>query len=162
MKGDSNFAIGAFLGMTKGTWSLEAEALLSGDKGTMKIPYYNYSYWEYYKYGFSGWSLMIPLIVKYEFKLGPVVIQPLAGLYFNIALGHFEIDGTENDWEKPLLGLMFGGDVGVNLGGGRIFLDLRYAGDLGNTVIDSNFEVGKSAFTVSLGYQHFLNGKQER
>jgi hypothetical protein len=158
MNGRSGFAIGPFFGMTRGNWSFEAEALLSGDNGTMEISNRN----SYSEYDFSAWSFMIPLIVKYEFKLGPVVIQPLAGFSFNFALGDFKIEDIKNDWEKPLFGLMFGGDVGVNVGRGRIFADLRYAVDLGNTEIDDNFKMGKSLFMISLGYQYFLSGKKER
>jgi hypothetical protein len=160
IEGESSFVIGALYGIAWGKWDFEFEAFLSGDSGSWEEYYFSGGL---HKAEFSGLSLMIPVIVKYEFKLGPVAVQPLAGLYFNFALGNLEYKGfggdEDLDWEKPLLGLMFGADAGIDLGRGRVFVDLRFAGDLGDTVIDNDIKMGKTVFMMTLGYRYFLGKK---
>jgi hypothetical protein len=114
----------------------------------------------------TGTSLLLPFIFKVDFHLGPVVLQPLAGLYLNFALGDLKESGgrydTEEPYANPLFGLMLGGSFGITLGRGILFLDTRYAMDLGRTVAGSGPKTiwRRSAFMFNLGYQFSLGRRR--
>jgi hypothetical protein len=109
----------------------------------------------------GGVSLHIPLLLKADFHLGPVVLQPLLGSYFNFALGKLFGDGHD-PYANPPLGLTFGGLIGFNLGGGLLFMDAHYDMDLGKT------KAGNAAITVwqrsnfafTFGYQIYLGRRR--
>jgi hypothetical protein len=159
IEGKSTANGGLFIGMDLGSLILQAEVLLGGDSAaienmpaTMEID------------DISGFSLLIPLIFKWNFHLGPLVLQPLAGPYLNFALGNLKIGGRmggEEPYANPPLGFMFGGDVGFPLWQGLVFLDLRFAVDFGKTAAGNNPMTAwtRSAFMLNLGYQFFVGGR---
>ncbi|MFP3089749.1 porin family protein [Treponema sp. TIM-1] len=153
IEGNPTFGGGLFFGMDFGMVVAQAEALFRADKGTIEnVPGFDEG---------TGLSFLLPLIVKGDFHLGPVVLQPLAGLYFNFALGDLELSGTyggKEPYANPLMGLMVGGDVGIRFGRNLIFLDLRYATDLGKTAVGNDPMTAwrRSAFVLNLGYQFFV------
>jgi hypothetical protein len=152
---------GLFLGMDFGLLAGEAGVLLVGDNGrvTMHVNSGGYSYSD--SSHLSGVSLHIPLLVKGDFHLGPVVLQPFLGPYFNIALGELDVKGNE-PYANPLLGLVFGGLLGLNLGRGILFLDGRYAIDLGRTVAGNDPITiwRRSVFMLNMGYQIYLGRRK--
>jgi hypothetical protein len=155
IEGKSTFNGSLFLGMDFGAWSLQGEVLLTGDNGTLNVPGID---------GITGWSLLIPFIFKGDFRLGPVILQPLVGPYLNFVLGDLELGGTmggKEPYANPPLGLMIGADAGIRLGGGIIFLDARFAVDLGKTAVGNNPMTAwsRSAFMLNLGYQFSLGRK---
>jgi hypothetical protein len=154
IEGQSNFAFGVFAGSGGAGLGYELGVIMTGNSGETSST----SYGPFYE--FDGSIVMLPFLFKYEFSLGPVVLTPLAGVYFSFATGDLEYNGTDTEWEPPLFGLMFGGSVGYNLWGGRIFADMRYASGFGNIVIEpdssSPDEMSHSTFMISLGYQYFL------
>jgi hypothetical protein len=158
VEGNSAPNAGLFIGMDFGKLIIQAEIVLSGDNGTIDNIYSN----NFYSMGVTGTSLLIPLIVKRDFHLGPVVFQPLAGLYFNFALGDLKLEdntmGGEEPYANPPVGLIFGGDVGIALWKGVLFLDLRFAGDLGKTAAGNDpIEIWtRTSFMINLGYQFFF------
>lgn len=153
LDGSATYSAGLFFGADFGRVIAQAEVILSEDKGAIE----NLSGFD----EISGRSLLIPLIVKGDFLLGPVVLQPLAGLYFNVALGDLTLGGTmggDEPYASPPVGLMVGGDLGLRFGRNRIFLDLRYAVDLGKTAVGNDPMTAwrRSAFMFNLGYQFYL------
>jgi hypothetical protein len=151
--GSPTYSGGLFFGADFGRVIAQAEVLFSGDRGTIE----NMGGFD----DLSGISLLIPLIVKGDFLLGPVVLQPLAGLYFNVALGDLTLGGSmggEEPYASPPIGLMAGGDLGIRFGRNRVFLDLRYALDLGKTAVGNNPMTAwrRSAFMLNLGYQFYI------
>ncbi|MDR2629537.1 MAG: hypothetical protein LBC60_01285 [Spirochaetaceae bacterium] len=156
IEGNTAWNGGLFFGADFGKWIGQVEILLTADRGTIKDVE-----------GFddiTAISLLIPLIFKWDLHLGPVAIRPLAGFYLNFALGDMTLGGSyggEEPYANPPLGFMIGGDVGLILGRGIIFLDLRYGMDLGKTAMgNSPIEVWRrSAFMLNLGYQ-FLIGRR--
>jgi hypothetical protein len=114
----------------------------------------------------TGTSLLVPFVFKADFHLGPVVLQPLAGLYLNVAIGTLEESGhnfdAEDSYANPLFGLMLGGSFGITLGRGLLFLDTRYAMDLGRTVAGSDSVTiwRRSALMFNLGYQFSLGRRR--
>jgi hypothetical protein len=99
-----------------------------------------------------------------DFHLGPVVLQPLAGPYFNFALGKLTTSGGisgKESYKNPPLGLTFGALAGLNLGGGLLFIDGRFEMDLGKTEAEKSIEIWRrSAFMLNLGYQIYLGRKE--
>jgi hypothetical protein len=159
--GNLGWVFGLLLGWDFGLLTGEVEALVSFDKAEIDT-FSSYSIYNNIAY-MEGMSIHIPLLVKMDFHLGPVVLQPLAGPYFNFALGKLNISGSlegETSYKNPLVGLTAGGVVGLNLGRGFIFVDGRFEIDLGKTKVESIEIWRRSAFVVNLGYQIYLGRKQ--
>jgi hypothetical protein len=137
---EPGFSGSVFLGYHLGNLGIQVEALSAYDHVTYK--YWNYSSYNEEKIRLKGWSLLIPLIVKYDLNLGSFAISPLIGPYFNMTLGDLDgkiegyngSDGGHTSWANPPLGLMFGTDFGWKFRTGMLFLDARFAWDLGRTV----------------------------
>jgi hypothetical protein len=160
-----SFNGGLYFGRDFGLVTAQAEILFSWDFVDMNyIGSYNSN--GVYSAYFEKTSLLIPLIVKLDFHLGPVVLQPLAGPYLNFALGDLEEwhNGKSyyDPYENPLFGRMFGGTLGIKAGTGMIFLDTRYAMDLGKTKAGNNsMEIWQqSGLMLNLGYQFNFGGKK--
>jgi hypothetical protein len=146
---------GGFLGWHLAKFGIQIETLVAFDEAYTK------------QTRFESVSLLLPIIGKYDINIKSFVIQPLVGVYFNIALGDmygkYKGDGTYHNkdgntsYANPPLGIMVGSDFGWVFKRGMIFLDARFAFDLGKTVIAANGREEelwrKTAFTLSLGYQ---------
>jgi hypothetical protein len=141
-----------YLGWSFSSFSFQLEGLLTGDN--VKLGYYDTTKLSYYDTQLSGISLLVPLIFKWSFNIGRFAIQPLAGPYLNFALGSLKASsGGRDPYANPLLGMMFGSALGWNFRKGMLFLDTRFAMDLGNTVVSSGKIWKKRALMVSVGYQ---------
>jgi hypothetical protein len=104
-----------------------------------------------YKATFDSTSLLIPVLVKYTFRLpiirpGLLTFSPLLGIYFTVPLGekgrtmnytsesgYNNIDG-KFDFSAPL-GFIAGGSIGFALDRVMIFTDVRYSLDAPNYYI---------------------------
>jgi hypothetical protein len=171
LKDSGNFSVegiaggnfGLFLGLDFGLLTGEAGALLSFDNAQISQKNSNGDTTE--RIYVDGVALRIPLLVKLDLHLGPVVLQPLVGPYFNFALGDLHMTGAEggdDPYANPLLGLVFGGDLGLNLGRGILFMDVRYEVDLGKTVAGNDPMTlwRRSALMLNFGYQIYLGRKE--
>jgi hypothetical protein len=170
MDGNMTFNGGLFLGMDFGLLAGEAGFFFTYDDVETRIQdVFGFERWVY----ITGVALHIPLLVKMDFHLGPVVLQPLLGPYFNIALGDLNTidsyDGSHDEdydgddpYANPPVGLVFGGLAGVNLGRGILFIDGRYEIDLGKTVAGNGSMTiwRRSAFTLNFGYQIYLGRRK--
>jgi hypothetical protein len=143
---------GMYFGIDFGLLAAQAEVLITGDNAEMELSYFDSH--------ITGTSLLVPLILKLDFHLGPFILQPLAGPYLNFALGDIrstdEYDGRNYDpYANPLFGLMFGGTVGIRMGRGMIFVDTRYAKDLGKAKAGNHPMTiwEHSALRLNAGYQ---------
>ncbi|GHV29075.1 hypothetical protein AGMMS4952_14170 [Spirochaetia bacterium] len=119
------------------------------------------------KTSFQSMSLMVPLIVKGNIPLSRFIISPLVGLYFTFPLGVITATDKDSAYESvfsysPPLGFLAGAELGMHLGPGILFLDVRYAGDFGNTLWENGDPIyGRSMITVSLGYKFGLLKKKK-
>ncbi|MDR2247620.1 MAG: hypothetical protein LBE17_13280 [Treponema sp.] len=153
--GRTRGAGGLFLGADFGLLIGEVGALLSFERAKIYVGSDSYSA--------RGMSLHIPLLLKMDFHLGPLVLQPLAGPYFNLALGKLDVEDYGDDpYANPPFGLVFGGLLGLNLGRGILFVDSRYEMDLGKTVAGNDpITIWKrSAYVLSFGYQIYLGRRR--
>jgi hypothetical protein len=162
MDGGVSFNGGLFFGMDFGRFAGEAGLFFTGDNAKT---YLQDSYGYRREAEMIGTAIHIPLLVKMDFHLGPVVLQPLLGPYFNIALGDMETTGylTGNEpYANPPFGVVFGSLVGLTLGRGIIFMDGRYEIDLGRTVAGNDPMTiwSRSAFTLNFGYAIYLGRRK--
>jgi hypothetical protein len=159
IEGRGTFNGGLFFGMDFGVFTGQAEVFFAGEGASTKVL-------SGIDTDITGLSILVPLIVKLDLHLGPVVLQPLAGLYLNFALGTLKesVNGydVEDPYANPLLGVLFGGAFGINLGRGMLFADLRYAQDLGKTVAGNDPKTiwNRSALMMNVGYQFSLGRKK--
>jgi hypothetical protein len=110
---------------------------------------------------------MIPLLAKLTFRPGIFLFSLFAGVHVTIPLGKMDYTGQSNenasyDYSVPL-GLSAGADIGIKMGPGVLFADLRYLMDFGNTSIRDDYGVlsvyKRSQVSVSLGYEFALIGR---
>jgi hypothetical protein len=140
---------------------VQAEALFTSDYA----PYKSYNLQQTSNLGvlssnndaFTSYSLMIPLLLKGTLRSGSVFGSALAGLYFVVPLGNMRnsaLGGTFNWTVDPPLGYTAGFNVGAKAGPGNLFLDLRWAQDLGATRSNAGQMVyRRSMVSIALGYE---------
>jgi hypothetical protein len=191
--GRGGFNGGLLLGYDFGLLASQVEFVLTGDNGKVTINRHGYSgpgqyeqYWaDKYKYRFSGTTIQIPLMFKLDLHWRRIMFQPQAGFYLNLTLGDLEFEKEKDEvkwghvpsnerlpeeleleYDSPLFGFMTGAALGVRIGRGYLFMDGRFAIDLGQSKIkdkDRGTEMAAwnhSAWSVTLGYQHYVKGKQ--
>jgi hypothetical protein len=107
-------------------------------------------------------TLMIPILAKLTFRPGNFYLAGFAGPYFTIPLGSMNVTQsgtTENYSYTAPLGITGGADVGMKLGPGILFLDLRYSADRKYFWANDAAQFSRSMFSVSLGYNFGLINK---
>jgi hypothetical protein len=161
IEGKGTFNGALFFGMDFGLLAGQAEVFFAGERAATRV----LTGFTYTDTDITGLSILVPLVLKLDFHWGPVVLQPLAGFYLNFALGNLKervgsLD-VEDPYANPLLGVIFGGAIGISFGRGIFFLDLRYAKDLGKTVAGNDPVTiwKRSALMLNLGYQFSLGRK---
>jgi hypothetical protein len=111
---------------------------------------------------FRAFSLMAPLLVKMNFRPGPVRLSPLAGIYVAAPLGEMGYRTNNADKEDRYysyssipLGYTAGLQGAVKFGPGMLFADMRYAGDFGSVTINNHEKTRyrRSMVSFSLGYE---------
>jgi hypothetical protein len=174
VKGEDGFNVGLLFGYDFGLLVAQAELLYTMEFGRVSI-----SPWSggFVDLNFDASSIQIPVLLKLDLHLWRFVFQPLAGVYVNFPLGDLNYridnvyspggltpsDGSFEYEDSPLFGVMAGLTVGFRIGRGHIFLDARYAANLGETEVSGLSIVGeykRSATTVNIGYQYYFKGKQ--
>jgi hypothetical protein len=160
---------GLLLGYDFGLLAGQAEVLVTGDKGRFEEMYTssgtNGLNYNYRMVNFSGTSIQIPLLLKLDFHAWRIMLQPQAGVYFNMPLGYLDYEYNNNSgsrsYRPPLVGLMAGWALGFRIGRGYLFQATRFAMDLGSTTV-SGTEVywDHRAIVLSLGYQYYFKSKR--
>jgi hypothetical protein len=114
-----------------------------------------------YNAPFTSYSLSFPLLLKYSFRRNAFVISALAGGYLFVPLGDMRNEalvpdsgGLFNYGMEPPIGYIAGIDLGTKIGPGNLFLDLRWAQDLGMIRAVSGETVYKRGmFSIAIGYE---------
>jgi hypothetical protein len=112
---------------------------------------------------YTAYSLMFPFILKANFRPGHFRLAPFAGIYVFAPLGDAVFrknPGGEEDsfsWSAAApLGYTAGFEIGMNLGPGMLFGDIRYAGDFGTIDIkdaeETSYTRGAVSFTLGYGF----------
>jgi TolB-like protein len=105
-------------------------------------------------------AMMLPVLGKFTFRPGSFLLAVFGGIYFTIPFTAMTLDvsGTEYSYEfTPPMGLIVGGNAGIKLGPGTLFLDLRLSGDFTDTELTGDFGsravYRRTLAIVSLGYE---------
>jgi hypothetical protein len=110
---------------------------------------------------FTALSMMIPVLARFNMRKGPLVAGVVGGLYFALPLGQMNNDAPDPDYggsydfklDLPV-GYMAGVNVGMKLGPGWLFLDVRWAADLGETQSDGGAPLyRRSMVMINIGYE---------
>jgi hypothetical protein len=116
---------------------------------------------------YTNLSLIIPFLLKANFRTDPVRLSPLAGLYAMAPLGQTRYrysagEGASPSWYYSVpLGFTVGLEGAVRSGPGRVFGGLRYAADIGTAKINDGQEYRRTMFSLYLGYEFgFSDGKK--
>jgi hypothetical protein len=117
---------------------------------------------------------MFPLTLKFPLVFEPYLVTPFAGAYLALPLGRMNLETTNTTGKDGsfvyrltmALGMTLGIDLGVRLGPGILFLDLRYNGDFGETIIQmddgSTRSYKRAMMSFSIGYELALLSKRRR
>jgi hypothetical protein len=109
-----------------------------------------------YEAPFTSFSLMFPLLLKYTYRKDFFAISPMAGAYFALPLGEMQNEQIKGEFSvNPPLGYVLGINLGRKAGPGTLFLDLRWAADIGETVNASSgeFIYKRSMLSIAVGYE---------
>ena len=105
---------------------------------------------------FDALSLQAPALLRCSFRAGGLAISPLGGIYFN-----FPLDDNVTYEPANLMGYTVGFSFGSKAGAGILYLDLRWASDLGDTI---EFATGegyrRNMVSISIGYEIGLFNKK--
>jgi hypothetical protein len=142
--------------------ALQAEAVfLAGD--TLEMTYNSYPVTLSYS------AMMLPILGKITFRPGSFLLAGFGGIYLTVPFEAmtFDVNGTEYlyDFTAPM-GFIAGGNIGIKLGPGTLFLDIRYAGDFNDIELQGDWGsravYKRSLVSCSLGYEFgFGGGKGE-
>ncbi|MDR2629667.1 MAG: PorT family protein [Spirochaetaceae bacterium] len=148
--------------------ALQLELILTGDT----VVYRGLSAAdEIYNVKFSSLSLMVPLLLRMNFRPGPVRLSPLAGLYVVLPLGDTRYrksaEGSDRSYSYAFsvpLGFTLGFEVGMRFGPGEVFADLRYNGDFGVVTLNDpeNTKYKRQIFSITLGYEFGFKDRNKR
>jgi hypothetical protein len=158
--------------------SIQAEAIFTQDQAPFRAPKFNMLDDEiryiYYTDSYNSKSLMFPVTLKFPLAFEPYMVTPFGGIYLALPLGQMSletsnINGKNGTFEYGLtmgLGLTMGVDLGLRLGPGVLFLDIRYSGDFGDTVIQMDDGTTRSynrkMLSFSIGYELAIFNKKRR
>jgi hypothetical protein len=147
--------------------TLQAETIFVRDSlqysGTEQFPYVENGEAKFkeraYDASFNSWALMIPLLIKLSSRPNIFMLSIFGGPHVTVPLGEMEYKSslygdTEFDFAIPF-GITGGMEAGIKLGSrGTLFVDARYAGDIGNTSIANAF--GTETLQVYRGHRVFF------
>lgn len=111
-------------------------------------------------------SLELPVLITYDFTLGPVCLTLLAGPHISFPLGTMKAEINTEPQEpasidsKALVGITVGTAVAIPVGPGAIVTDIRYLNDFSKLKVETTDPkmplmdiLTRRALQVSLGYQ---------
>ena len=115
---------------------------------------------------FTAYSLMVPLTLKCTLRKEPLLAAALGGVYLAVPLGNMQngIYGGSFPYSLTVpVGYTLGINLGMKAGPGYLFLDLRWAQDLGETIKAESLEslYRRSMVILALGYEIGLFRKNQ-
>ena len=102
---------------------------------------------------FTSMSLMFPFLLKVPLGFEKFVLSFCAGAYYLLFSPWGEGESGGGFSMSFPLGFIIGADLGIPLGPGELFVDLRYGKDHGVTVIQNGPRYGRDRINVGLGYK---------
>jgi TolB-like protein len=122
-----------------------------------------------YPLSLSYSAMMLPALAKITFRPGLFLFAGFGGIYFTVPLGAMTINlnGQEYSYNYTAsMGFIAGGNIGVKLGPGTLFLDIRYAGDFGDIEVQGDWGsralYKRSLIFCSLGYEFGIGSRKRK
>jgi TolB-like protein len=143
-------------------FAVQAEAgLIAGDTFETEV----FGHYANYPIIFKYSAMTLPLLGKITLRPGIFLLAGFGGVYFTLPFSPMTLDvnGTEYlyNFTAPM-GFIAGGNIGIKLGPGTLFLDIRYAADFDATGIwgdwGSQAIYKRSLMTSSVGYEFGFGG----
>ena len=114
---------------------------------------------------FKSQSLMLPVSAKFTYRKDSLMTALFAGVYFILPLGSMEnttLGGIFSYGLTMPLGYTAGLNIGMKAGPGHLFLDIRWAADLADTMKpDRTIIYKRSMVSLSVGYEFGLINKNK-
>jgi TolB-like protein len=137
-------------------------AFIAGDTfATHGAPWYPY----YVKFSYS--AITVPLLGKITLRPGSFLLAGFGGVYITIPVTAmtFTVYDTGYSYNiKPPLGYIAGGNIGIKLGPGTLFLDIRYTADFDAVNIYGDWGerrmYKRNMASYSLGYEFGFGGRR--
>jgi hypothetical protein len=109
----------------------------------------------------SSYSMMFPLLLRFNIRKADVTFSPLGGVYFLLPVGDMEFTASNVSssfpWTHSMpLGYTLGLAMGVKLGSGNLIFDLRYSGDMSAAKLDTptgSKVYMRNLMSFTLGYE---------
>lgn len=115
---------------------------------------------------FKSQSLMLPVSAKFTYRKDSLMTALFAGAYFILPLGQMENTAMGGNFAYGLtmpLGYTAGLNIGMKAGPGHLFLDIRWAADLADTMKpDGTIIYKRSMISLSVGYEFGLINKKKK
>jgi len=114
-----------------------------------------------YTASFESFSLRLPVLVRFTYRPGIFQLSAFAGISFNIPLGAMKTYSSLFDAASyrfsVLPGYIAGTNLGIKLGSGFLFADMRFSGDFTRTAIHDDSGTlaiyTRNTLSFSLGYE---------
>jgi hypothetical protein len=132
-----------------GNFALQTEAVILQDKVTAKNQNISVTV--------NAVSLMIPVFARLTYTANNFLAAIFGGAYFTAPLGQMTVTRNSSSksygYDNPA-GLLFGTELGLKLGQGVIFGDMRLGGDMDFVKADNAGQYQRSRlFSISIGYR---------
>jgi curli biogenesis system outer membrane secretion channel CsgG len=129
-------------------------ALSETAKDEYGFPLYTYNTID----SFNSQSLILPVMARFSIKPSIFSINVLGGLYFDVILGSMHhknsFYGTNIDETRSFqMGYIAGVNLGIKIGPGILFADIRYMGDIWKTKSAEINLYGRNMISIGLGYE---------
>jgi TolB-like protein len=107
----------------------------------------------------------LPILGKITFRPGSFLLAGFGGIYFTFPFTAmtFDVSGMEYSYNFSVpMGFIAGGNIGIKLGPGTLFFDIRYAGDFKDVEVHGNWGARpvyqRSLISYALGYEFGFGG----
>jgi hypothetical protein len=106
-------------------------------------------------------SMLFPLMIRVPIREEQFNISLVAGPYYILPVGQLANERGAYSFRYDLpLGIMGGMDLGYSIGSGELFGSLRYARDLGMTIVSNGLQYIQDRVIISIGYRFGFLKKQ--
>jgi len=111
---------------------------------------------------FESLSLRLPLLLRLTYRPGIFALSAFGGVSFNIPLGKMTVKSSLYDDASYRISMppsyVAGANVGLRLGPGFMFTDIRFSGDFAkNAIHDSHGTLAvykRNTLSISMGYEY--------
>jgi hypothetical protein len=115
---------------------------------------------------FISQYMTFPLLVKSTYREGSFMAGAFGGLYYLLPLGQMKNDFLDGEFDYKAdipLGYTLGINFGIKAGPGNIFIDLRWAADIGKLVKENGDPLyQRSMVSLNIGYEFGLISKKKK